>query len=56
VLADNEIKPLGKIPGLNKAILDTKEGYWTEVIEKDKKWYLAGLTSVTCPTERLGKR
>ena len=41
VLADNEIKPLGKIPGLNKAILDTKEGYWTEVIEKDKKWYLA---------------
>jgi hypothetical protein len=49
VLIDNEIKPLGKIPSLNKAILDTPEGNWTNTLEQDKKWYLALVTKRQFP-------
>lgn len=56
VIADNEIKPLGKIPALNKAILDTPEGNWTEVIEKDKKWYLAKVNKRYVPDLSIWER
>jgi hypothetical protein len=39
--ADSEIKGIGKVFEVNKAILDTPEGEFTPLIEKDKKWYLA---------------
>ncbi|MEN6445617.1 MAG: peptidylprolyl isomerase [Candidatus Cloacimonas sp.] len=44
VLANGEIKPLGKIPALNEAILNTPVGSFTPFIENDKHWYLALVT------------
>jgi len=49
VIIDNEIKPLGRIPDLNSAILNTPVDSWTEVIEKDKIWYLARVNKRQTP-------
>jgi len=49
VLIDNEIKPLGKVFALNSAILTTPVGNWTELIEKDKIWYLAKVNKRQTP-------
>jgi len=49
VIMDNEIKPLGRIPDLNSAILNTPVDSWTEVIEKDKIWYLARVNKRQTP-------
>ena len=46
---DSEIKPLGRIPALNKAILDNTVGNFTPVIEKDRHWYLAKTNTRSFP-------
>ena len=56
VLIDNELKPFGKIAALNKAILDTPAGNWTNVIEQDKKWYLAKVNKRQTPDLTLWEK
>lgn len=41
IIADTEIKGLGKVFELNKAILEGREGEFCPLLEKDKQWYLA---------------
>jgi len=56
VIADNEIKPLGKIPSLNTAILNTPEGSFTPLIENEKHWYLALVTKRQYPDLTLWEK
>jgi len=56
VLSDNELKPLSKIPDLNKAILDTPVGGWTPLIEKDKQWYLAKVNKRSTPDLKVWEK
>jgi len=49
ITIDSEIKPLGRIPALNKAILDNAVGSFTSVIEKDRHWFLAKTTNRSFP-------
>ena len=56
VMADNEIKPLGKIPALNTAILNTPVGSFTPLIENEKHWYLALVTKRQYPDLTLWEK
>jgi hypothetical protein len=56
VLIDNELKPLGKVPALNSAILTTPVGNWTALIEKDKIWYLAKVNKRQIPDETIWEK
>ena len=49
LLADSEIKSIGKIPALNEAILNTPVGSFTPLIENEKKWYLAYISNRQFP-------
>ncbi|HOG26400.1 MAG TPA: peptidyl-prolyl cis-trans isomerase [Candidatus Cloacimonas sp.] len=49
LLADSDIRTIGKIPALNEAILNTPLGSFTPLIENEKRWYLAYVTNRQLP-------
>ncbi|MDD4310098.1 MAG: peptidylprolyl isomerase [Candidatus Cloacimonetes bacterium] len=49
ITEDAMLKQIGNISKLNKAILNTDEGSFTQLIEKDKHWYLAKVTKRYLP-------